>query len=75
MLVSRPRLPWSMRAATVALPGVRDCAATARRAVLTGQGDIDTDLADPTHQFPRTALDISVLQADELPGQAESIEA
>jgi hypothetical protein len=31
-----PRLPSSMRAASVALPGVRDSAATARRSVLIG---------------------------------------
>jgi len=37
-------------------------------------GDIDTDVA-PSHQFARAVLDISVLQADELPAQAESIGA
>jgi hypothetical protein len=39
---------------TLALPGVRDCAATARRAVLIGQSDIDTDVALSNHPFARS---------------------
>ena len=71
-----PRFALGMRAATVTFPGVRDCAATARRAVLIGWGDIDTDVARPDPSSSRVpAADISVLQTDELPAQAESIGA
>ena len=45
----------------------RACAQTGRTSTLTWP--------HLTHQFARAVLDISVLQADELPAQAESIGA
>jgi hypothetical protein len=60
-----------MRAGT-SLPGVRDCAATARRAELIGQSDIDTDVAlsNPSvRAFPRPTKS---LRAGESAAQAES---